>query len=342
MQRFLVALSLTLLTACGASPDVPPVQVRAHPDTADRDEHPYAAGKRHLAAGRLGLAVEKFRTAVARDRSDVAALNALASCYDRLGRFDLADRYYDQALALSLADAQTLNNIGVSNLMRGHPVRAAAMLEMARKAAPDDPQVTANLERANQAADKAQAVDAASDEEPERPNRLERSGLNAWSLRTGEWLQPAAWLKPSPSRGEEPPLPAAAPRPVVTRVALDDTVTKVALDEVIAPLPPQAAPAQVQPGASSLHIVNGVGRRGMAARMRALLASHGFGGMSVADAPRFDVRDTVLSYRPGREPDAARVANLLPPGIRLEARHDQRHDLTLVLGRDLIPFDLSK
>lgn len=335
MQKFVVAVSLTVLTACGPSQDIPPVQVRAQPSPAGQGEDPYAAGKRHLAAGKLGLAVEQFRAAVAKDRGAVAALNALASCYDRLGRFDLADRYYDQALALAPTDVQTLNNIGVSNLMRGRPARAATMLELARKAAPDDAQIAANLERATQAVAQAKAAElAASEEEAVRPNRIERSGANAWSLRIGEWLQPAAWVKPPVPRGEEPPLPTAAPRAVVTRVALD----------TVAPSPPPAVPAasQVSPaGPPTFRVLNGVGRRGMAARMRAMLVSHGLAGISIADAPSFDVRATVLSYRPGREPEAAKIANMLPPGIRVEVGANQRHDLELVLGRDLIPFDLS-
>lgn len=330
MQKILVALSLSVLAACDAAPQYPAVQVRAHADAdvAEAAEEPYAVGKRHLAAGQLGLAVERFRAAVARNRADVAALNALASCYDRLGRFDLADRYYDQALALAPTDAQTLNNIGVSSLMRGRPLRAATMLELARKSAPDDAQIAANLARASQAVAQARAAEDKADEDT-RPNRIERTGMNAWMLRLGQWLQPAIWVRPPLPHGDEPPPPLAAPRPAVTRIALDAPASA-------------AAPAKITPeGPLRLRILNGAGRRGMAARLRGLLAAKGMAGIAIADAPRFDVRDSVLSYRPGRAAAAAKVATLLPPGVRLELVHDQHDDVRLVLGRDLIPFDLS-
>ena len=51
-----------------------------------------------------GLAIDEYRK-VLRDTPDsTAAIQGLAICYDRLQRFDLSDRYFQEALALSPRD----------------------------------------------------------------------------------------------------------------------------------------------------------------------------------------------------------------------------------------------
>src|SRR3546814_2229904 len=60
------------------------------------------------------------------------ALNGLAAAYDRLRRFDLAERYYRQALAIEPAASHTLNNYAYSHLLRGDHATASRYLEQAR------------------------------------------------------------------------------------------------------------------------------------------------------------------------------------------------------------------
>jgi hypothetical protein len=107
----------------------------------------YATGKQHFSAGRLGLALEDFQTALQEQGPSVDRLNALAATYDRLARFDLADRIYRQALALDPNAPQTLNNIGYSYMLRGRPDLAAAYLARAQSVAKSDPVIGANLAR---------------------------------------------------------------------------------------------------------------------------------------------------------------------------------------------------
>ncbi len=59
-----------------------------------------ALGKKQYRAGNFGLAERYFRRAVETHPRDAEAWVGLAAAYDRLRRFDLADRAYDQAVAI--------------------------------------------------------------------------------------------------------------------------------------------------------------------------------------------------------------------------------------------------
>lgn len=122
----------------------------------------YASGKENFAAGRLGLALVDFQRALQEQGPSVERLNALGATYDRLSRFDLADRAYRQALALDPNAVPTLNNIGYSYLLRGRPDLAAAYLAKAQSLAKDDQTIGANLALVTQAVEQPPAVAAAS------------------------------------------------------------------------------------------------------------------------------------------------------------------------------------
>ena len=65
--------------------------------------------------------------------------------YDRLHRFDLADRAYDQAIRIVGPTAAILNDQGFSYMLRGDYARAHKKLERARARDPSNPHVAANL-----------------------------------------------------------------------------------------------------------------------------------------------------------------------------------------------------
>ena len=147
MKRFCVAVGLsTALTASVAG-----CSAMRGGGAGDMPADSYAAGKAHFAAGQLGLALSEFEQAVAEQGPSVDRLNALAATYDRLSRFDLADRAYRQALALDPNSAQTLNNIGYSYLLRGRADRASAYLARAQSMAKGDARIGANLALASNA-----------------------------------------------------------------------------------------------------------------------------------------------------------------------------------------------
>lgn len=69
----------------------------------------------------------------------------LAASYDQLGRFDFADRAYDQLLKIAGRKAQVVNNMGYSQLLRGNKQKAQALLLEARAGLADTTVVDANL-----------------------------------------------------------------------------------------------------------------------------------------------------------------------------------------------------
>ena len=70
----------------------------------------------------------------------------LAASYDRLKRFDLADRAYAQAIKIVGATPEILNNQGFSYMLRGDYRRARVTFLEAQSRAPDNPYIKNNLD----------------------------------------------------------------------------------------------------------------------------------------------------------------------------------------------------
>jgi Flp pilus assembly protein TadD len=85
-------------------------------------------------------------------------LFAWAASYDRLRRFDLADRAYAQAIKLIGETPEIMNNKGFSYMLRSDYRRARAILLAAQSRAPDSPHIAANLQLLDQAERKAKGV----------------------------------------------------------------------------------------------------------------------------------------------------------------------------------------
>jgi Tfp pilus assembly protein PilF len=92
---------------------------------------PYEDGKLHLAAGRYGVAIERFGQALASDRRSLDALNGLAIAYTRLNRFDVAQGYFERALEIDAFSAPTLNNYGRALIEQGRLRDARPFLQLA-------------------------------------------------------------------------------------------------------------------------------------------------------------------------------------------------------------------
>lgn len=114
--------------------------------SGDLPADPVNVGKRHFREGHYGLAEKAFRTAVETSPRDAEAWVGLAASYDRLRRFDLADRAYAQAIKLVGATPVILNNQGYSYLLRGDLKKARAKLNAALARDPENPIVRANVE----------------------------------------------------------------------------------------------------------------------------------------------------------------------------------------------------
>lgn len=309
---------------------------------------PHARGTHELAKGRYGLAVTAFNTALAAEPGSVATLNGLAATYDRMGRFDLADRYYARALDVAPDDPQTLNNAGYSRYLRGDPAAAVALLRRAARQDAASPVIVANLAVANKAratADAARttAIAAADDAvaPAPRPRMLvERSatGVHTLAVAAPEFLAAArkagvdpklAAVRGRPPRADDPP-----PFPTGQRIALA-TLRQVAAEPARLDEPKPARRAV----SCRLEVSNGTGRQRMATRMRTFLRRAGTDVGCLTNAADFTWEKSVIAYRPGFEAEARALAAKLSVPLAVEAAPDQANDLRLLLGRDLLSFD---
>jgi tetratricopeptide (TPR) repeat protein len=103
-------------------------------------------GKKYFRAADFGLAERHFRRAVEMHPRDLESWIGLAASYDRLRRFDFADRAYDQAMKITGPTAELLNNRGYSYMLRGDYRRAHETLLQAQAQDPSNPYIRNNLE----------------------------------------------------------------------------------------------------------------------------------------------------------------------------------------------------
>jgi Flp pilus assembly protein TadD len=117
-----------------------PADVKYYPS-----DEPLRLAIQHFNAGHYGLAERYFRDAVEKAPRDATAWVGLAACYDRIGRFDLADRAYLQAIKLVGETVDILNNQGYSYMLRGDLVAARKKFLKAYEREPSNPTVVNNL-----------------------------------------------------------------------------------------------------------------------------------------------------------------------------------------------------
>ena len=112
---------------------------------ADISAADLTAGKANFREANYGLAEQHFRKAVELRGDNSEAWMGLAASYDQLGRFDFADRAYDQLLKVAGRRPEILNNMGYSQLLRGNDREARKLLMEARAGIADKAVVDANL-----------------------------------------------------------------------------------------------------------------------------------------------------------------------------------------------------
>ena len=109
-------------------------------------------GKRHYREKNYGLAEQHFRRAAETTPRDGEAWLGLAASYDRLKRYDLADRAYREALSIYGPRAEVVNNIGYSYLLRGDLRRARSKFAEAAAKDPENPTIANNIALVDEAA----------------------------------------------------------------------------------------------------------------------------------------------------------------------------------------------
>ena len=117
-----------------------------------RSDEPLRMGIEHFNRGNFGIAERYFRDAVEKAPKDVTAWVALAASYDRVARFDLADRAYRMAIRLTGETTEILNNQGYSYMLRGDLVAARRKFQKAYEREPGNPTIANNLQLLNASA----------------------------------------------------------------------------------------------------------------------------------------------------------------------------------------------
>jgi Flp pilus assembly protein TadD len=102
--------------------------------------------KQHFAAGNFGHAARYYEQAVEVEPDNGEAWLGLAASYDRIRRFDLADRAYQQSAAIVGDRAEYYNNVGYSYLLRGDTRRAWQNFMRALERDPGNLTIMNNLE----------------------------------------------------------------------------------------------------------------------------------------------------------------------------------------------------
>lgn len=131
----------------------PPPETTYPPGPWSAAEDPFddlALGKRHYREENYGLAELHFRRVAEKDnipaQRKAEAFVGLGASYDRLKRFELADRSYEAAIAILGPTPEILNNQGFSYMLRGDFRRARAKLTEALALDPTNPYIQNNIE----------------------------------------------------------------------------------------------------------------------------------------------------------------------------------------------------
>lgn len=117
------------------------------PDHVDPypDNQVLQVAKSQFAQGNYGHAARYYERAVEVAPHNGEAWLGLAASYDRVRRFDLADRAYGQAGRYLGSKAEYYNNVGYSYLLRGEPAKAYGQFKKAHELDPSNPTVNNNL-----------------------------------------------------------------------------------------------------------------------------------------------------------------------------------------------------
>ena len=146
LTAILAAAAVALLSGCSTdgvdTTNTKSITARAGKDISASD---LAKGRAQFRDANYGLAEKHFRKAVELRASNAEAWMGLAASYDELGRFDFADRAYDQLVKIAGRKPQIVNNMGYSQLLRGNKTKARDLLLEAKRGLADQTVVDANL-----------------------------------------------------------------------------------------------------------------------------------------------------------------------------------------------------
>lgn len=103
------------------------------------------AARADFARGYFGNAEKRYRSAIEASPRNADAWLGLGATYDRLRRFDLANKAYTMAIELIGYTAPVLNNLGYHYYLRGEYGSAEKALLAAQRKDPGSPHIANNI-----------------------------------------------------------------------------------------------------------------------------------------------------------------------------------------------------
>ncbi|WP_176590863.1 tetratricopeptide repeat protein [Sphingobium sp. EM0848] len=114
------------LSACSSFPGARIFARHHRPAAPQMAQSPLTdQGRAALDASQPGLAIEKFQSALAKGEAVAPALNGMAVAYARLGRFDLARRFFNEAVAVDPLNEKYQANLAMLEQTQTFPIRHA-------------------------------------------------------------------------------------------------------------------------------------------------------------------------------------------------------------------------
>lgn len=310
------ALFLVIGNACSTTGQ-PQISLRA--GTRVGGNVSVAAGQAYLARADYGLAIEEFRKVLRDEPNSTAAIQGLAVSYERLQRYDLSDRYFQEALAQSPRDPQVYRAYAAS-------LRAQGRMDDAATLSADMDTMLAAGSLPGPVAETAMAAagDGPSMATPAEEHQAETLALPPIEV-------PAAMA----ARTKQP----AARGAYLERVSLSE-VKLVTLNTAPASRVSIDIAALMAAPISSLRptrIMNAVGRPGIAGRFRGYLATRGWPNLEKGDAAVRLEKSRVI-YPPANRAEALRLIQSLPFSAAAVPMRSADRILVLV-GRNALASD---
>ena len=337
---FLISVLAVGTSGCSAriGPDVRQLSTTI---TSSLSGSPMSRGRVLFGRGEYALAIEEFRKAIRETPESPEGYNALASSYDMIGRFDLANRNYELALARAPDEGRIYRNMARSLKMQGRVGEAEALLaewdavknrapaaEQSARAVVEAPTVAATAKAAPLAQIAAQPPEPVIVMAQVTPVAQVPSvespapDFSTQAIRPGRQIVVA--LDPPPSN------PAIKAPGVMSKPV---SPASVAVRSVVVKLD---APAPVRAAAiSAIRIMNAGAQKGAAQRMQTLLARTGTPSR-IGDADRRLAQSWIVYPKYARA-DAMALQRRLPIAVRTVADNRVRR-VTLLLGRDAASF----
>jgi Tfp pilus assembly protein PilF len=327
----------------------------------------FVEGKEDLHENRLGLAIDKLQAALAKRPKSIEVINAVGVAYDRLGRHELGEMYFERALALAPNSLQTLNNLGYSLSQQGRHEEAVTYLQRAALRT-SEASVSAVVSRNYRVAMNKLRVASARRKSPMA--RQASLAANADCTANAIWIERTTTrvhtliTKPSPAARVALAKLSGAQRDHNTKraclAALRDTLIVLPpISEITEPMqvsvvqkdaPAHVARTPLKEASKDLkrantgngpviEVSNGAGRNKLAARMRRYIEATGQRVGRLTNDSNFGRDKTIIFYRKGHTGTAKRLADLLPIPVKLLEATGQTVDIRVRLGSDVLDFD---